>query len=114
MDNNKFYKIGEIGKLLEIPQSTLRYWEGEFKQIRPTKSSGGQRFYTSKDIEFLKQLKEMLYVEKLTIEGAKKKLKENSKKENTEVSTENNSSVSKSFIKEELLNILDYLKNNKK
>lgn len=114
MDNNKFYKIGEIGKLLEIPQSTLRYWESEFKQIKPTKSSGGQRFYTSKDIEFLKQLREMLYVEKLTIEGAKKKLKENSKKDSTDNNETDNGSVSKSFIKEELLNILDYLKNNRK
>lgn len=114
MDNNKFYKIGEIGKLLEIPQSTLRYWESEFKQIKPTKSSGGQRFYTSKDIEFLKQLREMLYVEKLTIEGAKKKLKENSKKDSTDNNETDNGSVSKSFIKEELLNILNYLKNNRK
>lgn len=72
----KFYKIGEVAKILDLPPSTLRYWESHFKHVRPVKSTGGQRFYTEKHIEMLTQLKDMLYSERYTIEGAKQRLKE--------------------------------------
>ena len=73
---DKFYKIGEVAKILDLPPSTLRYWESHFKHVRPVKSTGGQRFYTEKHIEMLTQLKDMLYSERYTIEGAKQRLKE--------------------------------------
>ena len=72
----KFYKIGKVAKILDLPPSTLRYWESHFKHVRPVKSTGGQRFYTEKHIEMLTQLKDMLYSERYTIEGAKQRLKE--------------------------------------
>lgn len=116
---DKFYKIGEVAKMLELPASTLRYWEGHFKQLRPVKSTGGQRFYTEKHIEMLTQLKEMLHNERYTIEGAKQRFKElYSKKDNSTVNDnikqENNNSgvlsdnsvISKDLIRKELQEIL--------
>lgn len=73
---DKLYKIGEVVKIIDLPASTLRYWESHFKQLRPVKSAGGQRFYTEKHIEILTQLKTMLHNERYTIEGAKQRLKE--------------------------------------
>lgn len=73
---NKFYKIGEVSKMLDLPASTLRYWEKQFKQLKPVKSTGGQRFYTSEHIDLLEQLKDMLHSERYTIEGTKQRLKE--------------------------------------
>lgn len=116
---DKFYKIGEVAKMLELPASTLRYWESHFKQLRPVKSTGGQRFYTEKHIEMLTQLKEMLHNERYTIEGAKQRFKElYSKKDNSAVNDnikqKNNNSgvlsdhsvISKDLIRKELQEIL--------
>ena len=69
-----YYKIGEVSKITGLPNSTLRHWETEFKQLNPKKSAGGQRFYTEKHIELIERIKTMLYVEKMQIDGAKKKL----------------------------------------
>ena len=62
--------------MLDLPASTLRYWENQFKQLKPVKSTGGQRFYTNKHIYLLERLKDMLHNERYTIEGAKQRLKE--------------------------------------
>lgn len=114
---DKFYKIGEVSKMLDLPASTLRYWENQFKQLKPVKSTGGQRFYTSKHIYLLEQLKDMLHNERYTIEGAKQRLKEIiANKENTDVHSNDKqndneeaatlSSYSREDIKKELNEIL--------
>jgi DNA-binding transcriptional MerR regulator len=54
----------------------LRYWESEFPQIRPGRADSKQRTYQKKDLEIIGEIKRLLYEEKLTIEGAKKRLKE--------------------------------------
>lgn len=95
-----YYKIGEVCELTGLKPSVLRFWEKEFRQLRPIKSSGGQRLYTEKNVELAKRLKIMLYEEKFTIEGVKKKLSESEEYEN---------SLSKEQIKSELKNILDIL-----
>lgn len=69
-----FYQIREISDMLEIKSHVLRYWETEFPQLRPDKGSTGQRLYRSKDLQMLKRIKQLLYDEKFTIAGAKKKL----------------------------------------
>ncbi|MGE4317895.1 MAG: MerR family transcriptional regulator [Deferribacterales bacterium] len=71
-----YYKIGEVCELTGLRPSVLRFWEKEFKQLRPSKSGGGQRFYTEKHLELVRLLMKMLYEEKYTIDGAKKKLKD--------------------------------------
>lgn len=113
--DNKFYKIGEVSKILGLRTSTLRYWETEFKQLRPVKSGGGQRFYTKKHIDLLTDLKRMLYLEKYTIDGAKKKLKEASREEGCNESAQReaealNALISAEELKKELNDILSILK----
>ncbi len=69
-----FFKIGEVSKLTGIKAHVLRYWESEFKLIRPPKSNIGQRVYRRRDVEVILRLKQLLYEDRFTIEGAKKKI----------------------------------------
>ena len=68
-----YFKIGEVAHLVDIKTSVLRYWETEFTFLNPEKSSSGQRLYTRQDIEMVQQIKQLLYHEKYTIEGVRKK-----------------------------------------
>lgn len=70
-----YYSIGEVSNLLDVKPHVLRYWESEIPAIRP-KKSGHQRRYTLQQIEILKKIKEMLYTERFTIEGARQKIKQ--------------------------------------
>lgn len=69
-----FFKIGEVAEFLSLRPSVLRYWETEFVQLKPGKSRTGQRLYTRKELELIFEIKKLLYSEKLTIEGARKKI----------------------------------------
>src|SRR5580765_8683447 len=69
-----FFRIGEVAGLVGVEPHVLRYWEREFRSIRPTKSAKGQRVYSRKDVENLLRVRELLYAEGFTIAGAKKKL----------------------------------------
>ena len=69
-----YLRIGEVSQLTGLPASVLRYWESEFNSLSPKKSSTGQRLYAKKDIEQITEIKKLLYAEKLTIEGARKRL----------------------------------------
>lgn len=73
-----FYKIGEVADITEIEPYVLRYWESEF-HFKLTKTKNNQRLYQKKDIQKIKDIKQLLYTEKYTIAGAKKKLKTVSK-----------------------------------
>ena len=69
-----FYKIGEVSRILKVKPFVIRYWESEFKQLRPSKNGTGQRVFRKKDILLLLRIKELLYEELYTIPGAKKRL----------------------------------------
>lgn len=69
-----FYKIGEVSKIADVEPYVLRYWESEFPFLKPRKSRSGQRVYVKKDLELIFQIKELLYQERYTIEGVRKKL----------------------------------------
>lgn len=69
-----FYKIGEVSQILKVKSFVIRYWESEFKQLRPSKNGTGQRVFRKKDILLLQRIKELLYEELYTIPGAKKRL----------------------------------------
>lgn len=71
-----YFKIGEVADITDVKPYVLRYWENEFKIISPKKSLKNQRVYTKKDIELILEIKRLLYKEKYTLEGAKKKVKE--------------------------------------
>ncbi|MFQ5520490.1 MAG: MerR family transcriptional regulator [Candidatus Methylomirabilia bacterium] len=75
-----YYRIGEAETLTETPAYVLRYWESEFKLLRPKKNPAGQRLYTKRDLELVSRIKSLLYEERLTLEGAKKRLIAESRK----------------------------------
>ena len=76
----KYYSIKEVSEMLDIPDSTLRYWEKEFKEISPKKNAKGIRHYTMDDIEQIKKVKFLVKDNSLTINGAKSRMKDNPQK----------------------------------
>ncbi|MBF0274424.1 MAG: MerR family transcriptional regulator [Nitrospinae bacterium] len=72
IDEDYFLKIGEISKEFNLEPHVLRYWEKEFKSLKPKKTSKGQRIYNKKNIELVRNIKELLYERKYTIDGARK------------------------------------------
>jgi len=106
---NKLYRIGELVDLLNIKDNTLRYWENKFPEfLKPVKNKGGQRLYKLKDIEYLLKIKNLLIVEKLSIQGVKKKLSSNKNNE-----TMQSVSIELLYIiKDELANIQTILLKN--
>ena len=79
-----YYKIGEVAKFTGIKTHVLRYWETEFKAIRPNKSRSNQRLYRKQDIDLILYLKDLLYSQGFTIAGARKKLLEKPAKKSEE------------------------------
>lgn len=77
--NKRFFRIGETSRIIGVKPYVLRYWEKEFQSIRPRRADSRQRTYQREDIETIGEIKKLLYEEKLTIEGAKKRLKSDKK-----------------------------------
>jgi DNA-binding transcriptional MerR regulator len=71
-----YFRIGEVASAVGVEAHVLRYWETEFRSIRPQKSARGQRVYSRRDVETLIRVKELLYERGFTIAGAKKQLRE--------------------------------------
>jgi DNA-binding transcriptional MerR regulator len=71
-----YFRIGEVARLCRLPAYVLRFWETEFSQLRPIKSSTGQRMYRRKDVENVLHIKRLLYEEGFTIAGARQHLRE--------------------------------------
>jgi len=69
-----FYKIGEVSKIVGVEPYVLRYWETEFPFLKPRKNKSGQRVYIKKDVELLLMIRRLLYQERYTIEGVRKRL----------------------------------------
>lgn len=72
--DKKYFRIGEASEIIGVEPYVLRYWETEFKTIKPTKSGSGHRVYSRRDLESLMKIRHLLYIEKFSIKGAKKKL----------------------------------------
>lgn len=75
--SKKFYRIGDVAELLQLPQSTIRFWEKEFSELRPRRNAGGTRLYTPSDIEQLRIIRFLIKEKGLTIEGAREHLRRN-------------------------------------
>jgi DNA-binding transcriptional MerR regulator len=71
-----YFKIGEVAKLVGVKPYVLRYWETEFSILRPGKTRSKHRLYRRKDVETLLEIRRLLYTERFTIEGAKRRLRE--------------------------------------
>jgi len=104
-DDKRYYRIGEVSRIIGVEPYVLRYWESEFPQIRPRRADTNQRTYQKKDLEVILKIKRLLYDEKLTIQGARKRLTRKN---------QNSVSLDRAFIegvKKELLDILKLLDN---
>ena len=71
-----YFRIGEVASAVGVETHVLRYWETEFRSIRPQKSSRGQRVYSRRDVETLMRVKELLYDRGFTIAGARRQLRD--------------------------------------
>ena len=69
-----YYSIGEVSKMMDLKAYVLRYWETEFKQLKPPKNRAGNRTYRQRDIDLILYIKDLLYTKKFTIEGARHQL----------------------------------------
>lgn len=98
-----YYSIGEVAEMLEVPVSTVRFWENEFKILNPMKNKKGNRLFTPVDLKNLRIIYHLVKEEGMTLTGAKKKLSE--KWEDTDYKFEINESLQK--IKTMLIDIRD-------
>lgn len=103
-----YYKISEVCEITNLKSSVLRFWEKEFPQLLPFKTSTNRRFYTSEDIEKIKKIKHLLYEKRMTIEGAKKYI--NQKNPETDLEERNLNDIIK-VVKEELASIVNKIRN---
>jgi len=72
-----YYSIGEVAEMFDVNSSLIRFWEKNFDIIKPHKNKKGNRFFTKEDIENLKLIHHLVKEQRLTLEGARKKLSEN-------------------------------------
>jgi DNA-binding transcriptional MerR regulator len=75
----EFFSIGEVCEITDLKPHVLRYWESQFKFLNPAKNRSGNRVYQRKEIELILLVKQLLYTEKYTIEGARLKVEEHRK-----------------------------------
>ncbi len=74
-----YFRIGEVATLCRLPAYVLRFWESEFPQLKPVKSSTGQRMYRRRDVESVLRIKQLLYEQGFTIVGARQQLRSETK-----------------------------------
>lgn len=72
----RYFRIGEVSQLTGVKPYVLRYWESEFRWMAPQKSRSQQRLYRQRDIEIIQLIRRLLYEERFTIAGARRKLRE--------------------------------------
>ena len=79
-----YFRIGEVAELCRLPAYVLRFWETEFPQLKPVKSSTGQRMYRKRDVESVVRIKKLLYGDGFTIAGARAHLREETRPERSQ------------------------------
>ena len=72
--DKNYFRIGEVSKILGVEPYVVRYWESEFKTVKPVRTRSDQRLYRKKDVDELLTIRDLLYKEMFTIAGAKKRL----------------------------------------
>jgi len=80
-----YYRIGEVSRITGLKPHVLRYWESEFKVIKPHKGGSLQRLYRRKDLDLILKIKKLLYEDGFTIAGAKKKIRDLERAENRQM-----------------------------
>src|ERR1700694_4574523 len=79
-----YFRIGEVATLCRLPAYVLRFWESEFPQLKPVKSSTGQRMYRRRDVESVLHIKQLLYEQGFTIVGARQQLRSETKSDKSQ------------------------------
>jgi DNA-binding transcriptional MerR regulator len=79
-----YFRIGEVATLCRLPAYVLRFWESEFPQLKPVKSSTGQRMYRKRDVESVLRIKQLLYEQGFTISGARQQLRAETKSDKSQ------------------------------
>jgi DNA-binding transcriptional MerR regulator len=74
--DKRYYRIGEVSRITGVKAYVLRYWESEFRWMTPQKSRSKQRLYRRRDIDMILLIKKLLYEQRFTIAGARKKLRD--------------------------------------
>ena len=76
-----YFRIGEVSRLTKTPAYVLRFWETQFPMLKPRKSSTGHRMFRRKEVELVLEIRNLLYQQGHTIEGARKKLTRDSRQQ---------------------------------
>ena len=79
-----YFRIGEVSKILSVEPHVIRYWETEFSTVKPVRTKTAQRLYRKKDVQELVNIRDLLYFQRFTIDGAKKQLLKMRGKEESE------------------------------
>ena len=116
-DEKKYKSIGEVAKILNLVNTktgklsthTIRFWEKEFKEIKPYIFSGKRRYYDKKSLEVIKKIQFLLKNKGMTIKGVKKQLKE----DNSRLDEFDNKTINKKIIKTKINNISNIIKDLK-
>jgi len=74
-DEKRYFRIGEASRIIGVEPYVLRFWETEFPQVRPQRADSNQRTYRREDLETLLEIKKLLYDQRMTLEGARLRLK---------------------------------------
>src|SRR4051812_18855168 len=106
-----YFRIGEVATLCHLPAYVLRFWESEFPQLKPVKSSTGQRMYRKRDVESVLRIKQLLYEQGFTISGARQHLRSENRSDKTQAAIPfpSQSSSQIQHIRQGLREILDLL-----
>ncbi len=98
-----YYSIAEVSRITGLKPYVLRYWETEFRELRPAKNRAGNRIYRKNDIRLLFVIKRLLYYEKYTIEGARQKL--------AQIKRSNDAQLNLSLYEAKSQDVIDELRN---
>jgi DNA-binding transcriptional MerR regulator len=106
-----YFRIGEVARLCRLPAYVLRFWETEFPQLKPIKSSTGQRMYRKRDVESVVRIKKLLYEDGFTIAGARAQLREENKNDRSQSALPfpANAATNVAYLRHELQQILHIL-----
>ena len=99
----EYFRIGEVSKIVNVEPYVIRYWETEFRTISPVRTKTAQRLYRKKDVQELLTIKDLLYSQRFTIDGAKKQLYKT--RGNSEPETKTSEKKMLNLIKRELQQI---------
>ena len=105
----RYFTIGEVGELCDVKPHVLRYWEQEFNQLSPQKRRGNRRYYQHHEVVLIRRIRELLYEEGFTINGAKLRLNESSQENSGQIDHQRANGKYQDSIRDELQAVLKIL-----